>query len=701
MNGKFHLSGIASHRRIDAPGTVGAFVALGALACLASCKDPTTFDATKLGASSSDGGPMTQSVPPFNEDCPAGDDWIPASGGPPPPVRMFTPPPHPDTECPFYRGAYQNFLIATTPLADGTPAIVRYATLDDAFITSKPNHLIRNTGDPSADPYANPSGASGAITVRQNPTATGKAWLGAVRQAGQRNVLVDQNHHSLYYGIHMNQAFVDFIKANGLQTVNGILNVDPNLEFPAGLVEFKSAWTDIDPLDFRDKNGNLGTPNGIVPKPNDVYASDPGDYSNYITTNAWIPWLSQDPVTGEIKEDADHPVLRKMALVAIHCVYTFPGHPEFVWGSIQHVNINEIDPAAQAFAGVETLGAPDSQPNTLGPGGTPALPSLGDQGNTMVTVSPSMHNFLLFQGGTPENKANQALNEGIGPGFLTFEEKTQSFPNQQTSAYRVFPGAKSTTLAPDSAVFSLNSNINALFKSAIDSKLIDPNVDKRQHYRLVAAVWMDKPAFFGLGDKQADGTYPGMLLQNDDTSPLVIGAKQNPPNIYPNVSQGTFCGTPLDPTNTSGDSPRATGFNNTVPGCVTRADSLDLVDAGAIAPVTGPDGRFAPADPSKDFATVQAGTDSEFSILGGEDRLSSTAMETFTQTGQFNNCFTCHNTQPVTVNGTPASLASSVPVLIPRSAKLNVSHLFSEFVLRECGGPPNAACMGGDGGAGP
>ena len=48
------------------------------------------------------------------EDCPAGDDWLPPDGSPPPPpVRQFTPPPHPDTECPFYRGAYQNFLIAT------------------------------------------------------------------------------------------------------------------------------------------------------------------------------------------------------------------------------------------------------------------------------------------------------------------------------------------------------------------------------------------------------------------------------------------------------------------------------------------------------------------------------------------------------------------------------------------------------------
>src|SRR5215831_4762443 len=102
------------------------------LACAAlvgsSCKDPTVGSGFSKPI-----GTTNASIGMLAEDCPAGDDWLPADGSPPPPVRQFTPPPHPDTECPFYRGAYQNFLIATTPLANGDPAIVRYATLDDAF----------------------------------------------------------------------------------------------------------------------------------------------------------------------------------------------------------------------------------------------------------------------------------------------------------------------------------------------------------------------------------------------------------------------------------------------------------------------------------------------------------------------------------------------------------------------------------------
>ncbi len=668
----------------------GAVLATG----LPSCSDPFGINSAKVSSSqtgSDDGGagPNAQDLSgTFNEDCPAGDDWIPADGGPPPPVRMFTPPPHPDTECPFYRGAYQNFLIVAHPDANGDPDLVHYATIDDTFTTAYPTGFTRNTGDlapdgitplppsRSPDPYVNPGGAVAAAKARQGPP-TGKAWLGAVRQAGQRNVLIDQDHHTLYYGLHMNQAFVDFVRENGLTTSQAILNVgnDPNLQnlqFPPGVVEFKTAWKDIDPRDFPDKNGAYGTPNGVVPRPNNVYSSDPGDYSNYITTMAWIPWLTQDATTGRIVEDPDHPVLRKMALVAIHCVYTYPGHPEFVWGSIQHVNVAEVDPAPLAFAGVSILGAPDSQPDTQGPGGTPALPTPDDPQNAKVTVPllPAGQYMLLHQGGTPENQGNGAINDGD----LKFDEATQSFPGQQTTIYRMFPGSKSNVLSPDTAVFSLNSNLNALFANAIASKAIDPSVDKRQHYRLVAAVWMDKPALFGLG---ADGK--GMLLQNDDTSPLVVAAKNKDP--MPDVSQGVTCGTPLNGSGLSGDAPGVTAYQNSVPGCVTRADLLDLPNAPS--PQLLPDGGPNPENPSQDYANYTQGTDLPFSILGGEDRLSSTAMESFTQNGQFHNCFACHNTQPITTNGTPSSLASTVQTVIPYAAKINVSHMFSEFVLRE------------------
>jgi len=73
------------------------------------------------------------------------------------------------------------------------------------------------------------------------------------------------------------------------------------------------------------------------------------------------------------------------------------------------------------------------------------------------------------------------------------------------------------------------------------------------------------------------------------------------------------------------------------------------------------------------------GSDSAFSITGGEDRLSSTAMESFTQpSASFPNCFSCHDTQATSDNGTP-QVRSQLPVLM-KPGKINVSHIFNEVV---------------------
>jgi hypothetical protein len=668
----------------------GALLLAGAVLLSTSCKDPTINSG--FGAPVGNTDVITGSLA---EDCPAGDDWLPPDGAPPPPVMQFTPPPHPDTECPFYRGAYQNFLIATVPLGKNAaagqgasdPALVNYATIDDAFTFTRP-HLTRNTGTEY------PWGKAGHDAVASGQ-ATGRAWLGAVRQAGQRNILIDQDDHTLYYGLHMNQAFFDFIQQNKLNTPDGIANVDPYLSFPPGLVELKTAWKDIDPRDFPDANNQLGTPNGKVPLPplpkelHDAGGTQLTWDDNYITTMAWLPYLTQD-ANGVVNEDPDHPVLRKVALVALHSVYTLPGHPEFIWGSIQHVNINAIDPAPVVYAGVSILGAPDSQPNNTGPGAMAALPDPNDALNHNQTAVASNDSYLLYKGGTPENAADIPLETSN----IHLDEATQSFPGQGalSSVYRMFPGSKSNDLQPDGAVFSLNNNLNAAFSQAIASGAIDPKVDKRQNYRLVAAVWLDKPNFFSLayagptpgvgpnGQTNVGQTPTGVTFQNDETNPLVIGAISEPVVLYENVSQGVTCGTPLDASNTSGDDPSASGANNAVPTCATRQgdlargdNPLNLYQGATVDPRTG----------KKTFGQLTVGTDYEFSLLGGEDRLSSTSMETFTQNNNFRNCFTCHNTKPVNVNGVPSQQTDGPnDVLLAKPALINVSHLFSEFILR-------------------
>src|SRR3954466_12304227 len=102
------------------------------IATLVACKDPTTFDAPPDLTSA------TASEPP--EQCAASSEWLPST----PLLPQFEPLAHPETECPFYRAAWQSFLVATQPAPDGAPAIRSYPTLDDVFISKMP-HAVRNT----------------------------------------------------------------------------------------------------------------------------------------------------------------------------------------------------------------------------------------------------------------------------------------------------------------------------------------------------------------------------------------------------------------------------------------------------------------------------------------------------------------------------------------------------------------------------
>jgi hypothetical protein len=69
-------------------------------ALFAACVDPFHFDATAVASQQQ-----------AEEICAASMEWLPHT----PAVELFEPAPHPETECPFYRGAWQNFLIATEP----------------------------------------------------------------------------------------------------------------------------------------------------------------------------------------------------------------------------------------------------------------------------------------------------------------------------------------------------------------------------------------------------------------------------------------------------------------------------------------------------------------------------------------------------------------------------------------------------------
>jgi hypothetical protein len=497
---------------------------------------------------------------------------------------------HPETECPFYRGGWQTFLLAGQPDANGEPAIRSYPVLDDVFQRYTPL---------AADQRA-PEGTPRGTSTR--------AWLGDIKQAGGRQILVDQNGHTLYYGIHVNQAFAEFIHAKHLETAKAIQNADPYQFFPSGLAEFKTAWQEVD---------------GIT-DPNDPELAD------YVHTEAWVPTLSQNQLTKAIEEDRDHPRSITVRLLAIHAVFTIPGHPEFVWASMEHSSVRpsgtETDTkAADGHRNVAPVVPPNPDTGEL------VNPTVDDPNNVRnPAVVADTGNFLLYKLGTAAKSGNIAYTEEelvLDPGTQTFKLLADN-TLAQTPIYRMFPASKSNTTDPDDAITTLNHNVEQVFLQK--AAQLDAN-DKRGHYRLVGAQWMDKPAYFDLN----------LPIQNNETSPLIQ------------------------------DPGAATTINQ-------AGERAQLLAAGG-APRT-----IALA------SLREKGSDSPFSILAGEDRMSSTAMESFTQTPtSFFNCFSCHNTQAVTTKGVPLDPEDSAQVQLLTPKLMNVSHVLSQFVLEECGEDPN------------
>jgi hypothetical protein len=520
--------------------------ALG-LTALVGCNDPFKPDTTdhKL------------------EDCAASEDWLIDSNGgyvQTPAVEMFKPLPHPTTECPFYRGGWQNFLIATQPDATGKPALVT-----DQF--------------PAADTIFTPKNA---------PTGT-LSYLGDVKQAGLRETLIDQKGNTLYYSIEVNPAFADFIKQNGLTTSKAIQaypQTNPNLFFPPGVAEFKAAWQLVE--------GDQAAIDAATEK--------------YISFKTTIPTLRQTTDANgnkQIIEDRTVPIQATVRLLAVHVVFTLPGHPEFIWASFEHTT------------GTPDSGAADGH-RDLAPTFEGANPKDTDKTNHLVTTpAATAGNYLLYKNGTPVNASNASISENnlnlVGQKFMDPSGGPQSTP-----IYRMFPASKSNTTDPDDAVTSLNHNVEAVFIKATNVSAL-PSYDKRGYYRLVGAQWMDQPKFF-----RSD--FP---IQNDETNPYALT-----PNSNEDIMNGRI------------------------------AVGLDKFSA--------------------DIQTN--GSDSPYSILAGEDRMSSTAMESFTQApGNFNNCFTCHNTEAINANGVPTKRQpGSVNLLNP--GLLNVSHVISNFILEDCGG---------------
>ncbi|MDQ1092520.1 hypothetical protein QE400_001933 [Xanthomonas sacchari] len=127
-----------------------------------------------------------------------------------------------------------------------------------------------------------------------------------IDQAGPDGVLVDRHGRAVYYSIHSNKDFGDFIADNNLKNPNALRAFDPHKSFKVGSMTLKAAWKVVQPGE---------------------------DVSTFYTRQAQIAKLGMRK--GKIVATGDTET-QTVALVGFHIGGTVNGHPEMIWATFEH-----------------------------------------------------------------------------------------------------------------------------------------------------------------------------------------------------------------------------------------------------------------------------------------------------------------------------------------------------------------------------
>lgn len=362
----------------------------------------------------------------------------------------------PANECEFYQLAFANFLYAVQPETNAKqPRFLGYKTYTGLFGTSLS--------------VATPKETVGklSLTPRLVKEFNGPGDFDGIEQAGFSGVLVDQSGNPVYYAMHFNDVYSDFIHQKNFLDRKTLLAADPNkTTFPTGAIEFKSAW--------RVK------PDG---------ETEESFRSRYITVQAQLPTLIQDGK--KIKVDATKPVTKLVGLIGLHVVVVAKDHPEFVWATFEHIK-----------------NAPD--------GKDPSMSSSADP------VDPTTPDFILYQKGKSYRDSNPV------PATIAYTLNTDGTVSPATSVYRVFPanddqvndlsGSVISQLA--NTVFAQYKMIGAVWIDKPENFVIDTSFDDKvlagenrlSSTSMESFTQEKKVNCFSCHDTQAKGNLPASKL---------------------------------------------------------------------------------------------------------------------------------------------------------------------------------------------
>jgi hypothetical protein len=336
-------------------------------------------------------------------------------------LNVSEPPDPTNNDCGFYQRAWQAFLSVTKVDSKTTrPRFVDFENIDSVFGSPTPAGL--------KSAFAFTAKSPGRLSVGLRLVKEqGPIFHEGIEQADS-SILVDQQGHPIFYAIHMDPVFTDFVRSNGLNNRDTLRTADKDLPIKVGAIEMKSAWKVV------DSNSPLG---------------------DFITADANIPSLAQNGAG--IVADLQNTRPAKLALLGLHVVFALENHPELIWATFEHVSNGEFDLAPRA----------------------PDLPGSYD----ITQPVNSGTNFILYQANVTGAAA------GTAPISLTLDLPSQTI-SPTTSVYRRFPWSQQLdpkhpddAKSEDDMVQSVNAEIGKGFVSRGSN-------DPRSHYKLVGAVWV-------------------------------------------------------------------------------------------------------------------------------------------------------------------------------------------------------------------
>lgn len=293
---------------------------------------------------------------------------------------------------------------------------------------------------------------AGPRTLALSPRIQKPKEMSSIEQAGPGGIVVDPSGRALYYSTHMDLKYFAFTQRYFGPT--NYAKAAPTLPYPIGATVFKAAWR-------------------IVPAGQAV--------TDAYTTSAEIALLESDGKGGLRASGKSQAVT--VALVGVHVVGVIKGHPEFSWGTFEHV-----------------ANAPD-----LPPGMGPKSPDPVDA-----------HDFTFYKGGTPANRSNVLVRS------FTIDPATQVV-SPVTNVFRQFAYGGATPQNRVDDIQAANKNFQDRLRQGTQ-KTIAPVFG---NYRLVGTVWIEANTLRP-GDGNLDTEAIGSIaLANATLETFVQGPRTN------------------------------------------------------------------------------------------------------------------------------------------------------------------------------